>query len=187
VEISINLLPQTASRKDKSVLYLIPGLGLASLIAVAGFSAYSYMDTKKSIETYSESIASQTSVRDQLVVEYQGKNAGVTEFNFTSKYQLLSQSLNTMYVNTIEMHKNIAALLPDKAEVNAYTYSNSGDLLATISFYSKGDSALFLHRLLNAEFVERAEVDMIAADEEELTYKSMFYIKLDTLAGEKND
>ena len=53
----------------------------------------------------------------------------------------------------------------------------------TISFYSKGDSALFLHRLLAAHFVDTAEVESITADDEELTYESTFQMKLHTLVG----
>ena len=53
----------------------------------------------------------------------------------------------------------------------------------TISFYSKGDSALFLHRLLAAHFVDTAEVESITADDEDLTYESIFQMKLHTLVG----
>lgn len=186
MEFSINLLPQTTSSKERRSLYLVPILGVATVVATTSFLAYSYFDTKNSVETLAESITAQTTVKDQLIQEYQKKQAGVTEYNFTEKYRSLNQFLGSIYVNTIEFHEDIVRLLPTNAEIDAYTYSNNGDLLTTISFYSKGDSAVFLHRILNAEFVERAEVEMIAAeDEEELTYQSMFYIKLDTVVGEE--
>ena len=81
------------------------------------------------------------------------------------------------------LQERVYSLLPDKAEVMTYTYSNNGELTMTISFYSKGDSALFLHRLLEAHFVDKAEVESITADDEKLTYESTFQIKLHTIVG----
>ena len=186
MEFSINLLPQTTRRKERRALYLVPVLGVATVIATTAFLVYSYFDTKNSVETLSESITAQTALRDQLLQEYQTKNIGVTESNFAEKYRFLNQFLGSIYVDTVEFHENIVSLLPTRAEINAYTYANNGDLLTTISFYSKGDSAIFLNRVLNSDFVEDAEVEMITAEAEEgLTYQSMFNIKLDTVVGEE--
>lgn len=186
VEFSINLLPQTTRRKERRALYLVPVLGVATVIATTVFLVYSYFDTKNSVQALSERITAQTTLRDQLLQEYQAKNIGVTESNFAEKYRSLNQLLGSIYVDTVDFHEDIVHLLPAKAEIDAYTYANNGDLLTTISFYSKGDSAIFLNRVLNADFVEDAEVELITAEaEEELTYQSMFNIKLDTVVGEE--
>jgi len=178
VEIRINLLPQSNSHKEKRSVYLIPVLGIAAIVVTLSFLTYRYFDTKDSIKTLTESIAAQTTTRDTLLKEYQGNTTGVSEFNFTDQYKSLDQFLNNIYENTIPLQERVYRLLPDKAEVMTYTYSNNGELTMTISFYSKGDSALFLHRLLAAHFVDTAEVESITADDEELTYESTFQITL---------
>jgi hypothetical protein len=184
VEISINLLPQSHRHKATRSVYLIPILGIAAVLAAASFLTYSYFDTKHSIQTLSENITAQTTVRDQLLKEYGERTAGVTEFNVRDQYIVLDDFLNNIYKNTIDLQKRVHFLLPGKAEIMASTYSNNGELTMTISFYSKGDSAIFLHRLLNAPFVDSAEVESITIDDEKLTYESIFQIKLDTLVGE---
>lgn len=184
MEFSINLLPQSTSKEEKRSLYLVPVLGVITVVATTAFLTFSYFNTKSTVETLSESITTQTIERDQLLNEYQQKKAGVTEFNFKDKYLLLNKVLSTTYVETIDLQRKIEFLLPVKAEVNAYTYSNNGELLTTISFSSKGDSAIFLNRLLNAEFVEQAEVETIVTEEGELNYRAMFNVKLDTVVGE---
>ena len=183
MEIRINLLARPNSIKEKRSVYLIPVLGITAVMAAASFLTYSYVDTKDSVKVLSESIATQTTTRDQLLKEYQGNTTGVTEYNFTDQYRSLDLFLNNIYENTIPLQERVYRLLPDKAEVMTYTYSNSGELTMTISFYSKGDSALFLHRLLAAHFVDTAEVESITADDEELTYESTFRMKLHTLVG----
>jgi hypothetical protein len=185
VEFSINLLPQSTSKEEKRSLFLVPVLGVITVVAATAFLMFSYFDTKRSVETLTESIATQTTERDQLLNEYQQKKAGVSEVNYRDKYIKLNQVLSTTYVETIDLQNKLEFLLPVKAKVNAYTYSNSGELLTTIAFYSKGDAAIFLNRLLNADFVEQAEVEIIAAEEGELTYQAMFNVKLNSVVGEK--
>jgi hypothetical protein len=185
VEFSINLLPQSTSKEEKRSLYLVPILGIMTVVATAAFLTFSYVNTKSSVKTLTENITTQTTERDQLLNEYQKKKAGVTEFNYRDKYIELNHVLSTTYVETIDLQKKVEFLLPVKAKVNSYTYSNNGELLTTISFYSKGDSAIFLNRLLNADFVEQAELEIIAAEEGELTYQAMFNVKLNTVVGEE--
>ena len=53
----------------------------------------------------------------------------------------------------------------------------------TVNFFSKGDSAIYLDRLLNAPFVHEAQLVSITVDEETFTYDSTYELKLDTLVG----
>ena len=53
----------------------------------------------------------------------------------------------------------------------------------TVNFFSKGDSAIYLDRLLNTPFVHEAQLISIAMDEETFTYDSTYELKLDTLVG----
>ncbi|WP_077214133.1 hypothetical protein [Bacillus dakarensis] len=185
MEISINLLPQNNSRKEKRSVYLVPVLGIVTALGTASFLIYQYFDTKNTVEVLSETIAAQTASRDESLTQYREETAGVTEFNFTDKYKHLHQFLNNLYENTIELQGEVYKLLPASAEVNTYTYSNNGDLFMTVTFDSKGDSALFLHRLLQAEFVIGAVLESISAEEEEVAYEAQYTIKLNTIAGEK--
>ena len=73
--------------------------------------------------------------------------------------------------------------MPEKAEVTAYTYQNSGELTMTVNFFSKGDSAIYLDRLLSVPFVHEAQLISIAVDEETFRYDSTYELKLDTLVG----
>ncbi|WP_102274401.1 hypothetical protein [Cytobacillus massiliigabonensis] len=185
MEFSINLLPQTNSRKEKRSVYFIPVLGIVAFAASTSFFAYNYFETKNAVQSLKESIATQTDTRNDFQKEYQSYTTGVTEYNYTERYRLLDQYLNNIYENPITLQDRINQLLPDQAKVNAYTYLNTGELTVTVTFNSKGDSAIFLHRLLNANFVEHAQVDSIIADEEEIAYETLFQIKLNTLVGEQ--
>lgn len=185
MEISINLLPQNNSRKEKRSIYLVPVLGIVTSLGTASFLIYQYFDIKDNVEYLSESVAAQTENRDEYLTQYQQETAGVTEYNFTDKYKVLDHFLNGLYENTIELQENVFNLLPDTAKVNTYTYSNNGDLLMSVTFASKGDSALFLHRLLQAEFVNGAQVETILAEEEEIAYQAQFTIVLNTLVGDE--
>lgn len=185
MEFSINLLPQTNSRKEKRSVYLIPILGIIACAASTSFLTYAYFETKNTVQTLTKSIEIQTAARDQLQQEYHTYTTGATEYNYADNYKLLDKYLNNIYVHTTNLQDRVNRLLPDLAEVNAFTYINTGELTFTVTFKSKGDSAIFLHRLLNASFVEQAQVESIIADEEEIAYKSLYQITLNTLVGEE--
>ena len=57
MEIRINLLPQTYSTKEKSNVFLIPVLGIVTVVATAAILTYSYFDKKNSVQTLSDQIA----------------------------------------------------------------------------------------------------------------------------------
>ena len=74
----------------------------------------------------------------------------------------MDEVLSSIYVNPSNMHDGLKTRLPEKAEVTAYTYQNSGELTMTVNFFSKGDSAIYLDRLLNVPFVHEAQLISIA-------------------------
>lgn len=185
VEVSINLLPKHNIRKEKRAIYLIPVIGIAVICIATILLMYHYLNTKNSVKELSEKITVQTSARDQARKEYIEKTTGFTEYNFTEKYKQMNQLLHSIYKDTIYVHETIVKLLPDQAKVIGYTYLNNGELTLTATFYSKGDSALFLHRLYSCELVEKAELESITADDEDVLYESIFHLKLNTLAGEE--
>lgn len=182
MEVRINLLPQFNRRKEKRIVYRIPVLGLILVAIAASFLTYSYFHTKSSIKTLSQYIATQTIARDNLLNEYKINTTGVTEFNFTDKYVQLDQFLNSIYKNTIDLQESLKKMLPDKATVISYSYLNSGELMITIDFASKGDSALFLHQLLRADFVKTALIESISVSENGQA-NTVFHVKLDTFEG----
>ena len=53
----------------------------------------------------------------------------------------------------------------------------------SVNFFSKGDSAIYLDRLLSVPFVHEAQLISIAMDEETFRYDSTYELKLDTLVG----
>lgn len=185
VEVNINLLPKQNIRKEKRAIYLIPVLGIAVVCITTILLMYQYIDKKDSIKELSEKITAQSSARDQARIEYIEKTTGFTKYNFTEKYKQLNQFLHSIYKDTIYVHEAIVKLLPEQANVIGYTYLNDGELTLTATFNSKGDSALFLHRLYSCELVEKAELESITADDEDVLYESIFHIKLNTLAGEE--
>ena len=99
MEIRINLLPKTYSTKEKSSVFLIPVLGIVTVVVTAAILTYSYFDKKNSVQTLSNQIALQTTTRDGLLKEYQETTAGVTPFNFTDKYKAMDGVLSSIYVN----------------------------------------------------------------------------------------
>ena len=99
MEIRINLLPKTYSTKEKSSVFLIPVLGIVTVVVTAAILTYSYFDKKDSVQTLSDQIALQTTTRDGLLKEYQETTAGVTPFNFTEKYKAMDGVLSSIYVN----------------------------------------------------------------------------------------
>ena len=159
MEIRINLLPKTYSTKEKSSVFLIPVLGIVTVVVTAAILTYSYFDKKNSVQTLSDQIALQTTTRDGLLKEYQETTAGVTAFNFAEKYKAMDEVLSSIYVNANVLHDGLKTRLPEKAEVTAYTYLNSGELTMTVNFFSKGDSAIYLDRLLSVPFVHEAQLD----------------------------
>ena len=183
MEIRINLLPQTYSTKEKSNVFLIPVLGIVTVVATAAILTYSYFDKKNSVQTLSNQIALQTTTRDGLLKEFQERTVGVTPYNFTDKYKAMDGVLSSIYVNPSKTHNVLKSRLPEKAEVTVYTYQNSGELTMNVNFFSKGDSAIYLDRLLNVPFVHEAELISIAVDEETFRYDSTYELKLDTLVG----
>jgi hypothetical protein len=183
MEIRINLLPKTYSTKEKSSVFLIPVLGIVTVVVTAAILTYSYFDKKNSVQTLSDQIALQTTTRDNLLKEYQDTTVGVTPFNFSDKYKAMDDVLSSIYVNANVLHDGLKTRLPEKAEVTAYTYLNSGELTMTVNFFSKGDSALYLDRLLSVPFVHEAQLISIAMDEETFRYDSTYELKLDTLVG----
>jgi hypothetical protein len=183
MEIRINLLPKTYSTKEKSSVFLIPVLGIVTVVFTAAILTYSYFDKKNSVQTLSDQIALQTTTRDNLLKEYQDTTVGVTPFNFAEKYKAMDDVLSSIYVNANVLHDGLKTRLPEKAEVTAYTYLNSGELTMTVNFFSKGDSAIYLDRLLNVPFVHEAQLISIAIDEETFRYDSTYELKLDTLVG----
>ncbi|MCM3568389.1 hypothetical protein [Neobacillus mesonae] len=183
MEVSINLLPQSNNRQEKRPVYLIPIIGITAVLAAASFLTYSYFDSKNSIKTLSETINAKTTIRDQLLNDYKTKTNGVSEFNFIDKYQQLDKFLQSIYVNSSDLQDSLKRLLPVQADVVSYSYSNEGDLTVTVNFYSKGDSAVYLHRLLQANFVQKAEMVSITANDKDLTYNAVYQMKLNTLAG----
>lgn len=183
MEIRINLLPQTYSTKEKSNVFLIPVLGIVTVVATAAILTYSYFDKKDSVQSLSNQIVLQTTTRDGLLKEYQKTTAGVTPFNFTEKYKAMDGVLSSIYVNPSKTHDVLKTRLPEKAEITAFTYQNSGELTMMVNFFSKGDSAIYLDSLLNTPFVREAQLISITMDEETFTYDSTYELKLNTLVG----
>ena len=83
----------------------------------------------------------------------------------------------------MKAHERVKSLLPKQSEVTKYNYMNNGEITLTVNFFSKGDSAIYLDRLLNAPFVKEAQLVNITVNEETLTYDSTFELKLKTLVG----
>ena len=183
MEIHINLLPQTYSTKEKSSVLLIPVLGIVTVVTAASILTYSYFDKKNSIQSLSDQIATQTTTRDSLLKEYQEKTAGVTLYNFTDKYKAMNQVLNSIYVTASETHERVISLLPKQSEVTEYHYMDNGELTLTVNFYSKGDSAIYLDRLLTASYVNEAQLVNITVNEETFRYDATYELKLNTLVG----
>ena len=183
MEIRINLLPQTYSTKEKSSVFLIPVLGIVTVVVTASILTYSYFDKKNSVQSMSDQIAAQTTTRNELLNDYQQKTFGVTAFNFTDQYKAMDGILDSTYIISSETHERLKSLLPKKAEVTDYTYSNNGEVTMTVNFFSKGASALYLDALLNAPYVNEAQLVNITVDEETFTYDSTYELKVDTLVG----
>ena len=121
-------------------------------MATAAILTYSYFDKKDSVQSLSDQIVLQTTTRDGLLKEYQETTVGVTPFNFTDKYKAMDGVLSSIYVNPSKTHDVLKTRLPEKAEITAYTYQNSGELTMTVNFFSKGDSAIYLDSFIKYTF-----------------------------------
>ena len=75
MEIRINLLPKTYSTKEKSSVFLIPVLGIVTVVVTASILTYSYFDKKNSVQSLSDQIATQTTTRDQSVKRISRENS----------------------------------------------------------------------------------------------------------------
>ena len=184
MEIRINLLPKTYSTKEKSSVFLIPVLGIVTVVVTAAILTYSYFDKKNSVQTLSESNSPSNYYPGQSVKRISRDNSrGNTRLILAEKYKAMDEVLSSIYVNANVLHDGLKTRLPEKAEVTAYTYLNSGELTMTVNFFSKGDSAIYLDRLLSVPFVHEAQLVSIAVDEETFRYDSTYELKLDTLVG----
>ncbi|WP_133058630.1 hypothetical protein [Halalkalibacter urbisdiaboli] len=181
---TIDLLPKV-ERVKKTKVPVIPVVGFFVTIAATIVLIYSYIEMTKSVEALEASIATQTSARDHLQQQFQQQMTGVTEYNFVTKYQMLEKALNTTYEETIILKNRFYDLLPEEAVIENFSIDNAGDLTMIVTFQSKGQAAIYLHSLLQADFVEAAEVQTIdTSQEEELFYTSLYQLKLKTIAGE---
>ncbi|MFV8828751.1 hypothetical protein [Alkalihalobacterium sp. APHAB7] len=186
MNISIDLLPQRVKAKERGGVPVIPVAGACAVIVAASFLTFMYVDTKSSVQSLEQEVAAQTEVRNAAEQEFLTKTTGMTEYNYIDYYTNVNTLLDTIYKDTIDLRERVYMLLPDRAEVNSYSFLNNGDLSMQITFQSKGDAAIYLNRLLQAEIVTSAEVQTISISNEDLLYQSQFTLKLDTIVGEES-
>ncbi|WP_100405002.1 hypothetical protein [Bacillus solitudinis] len=181
---TIDLLPNV-ERSKPIWTPIIPVVGLVVCVATTAILVYSYFDLTDSVENLDSSIVSQTELRDSLQLQFIEETTGVTEYNYVMKYKNLDQTLNTIFKESSELKDNFYRLLPGEASVENFNLENTGSLTLIVRFPSKGDAATYLYRLLQAGFVESAELQSIdISDEDELFYTSLYQLKLKTIVGE---
>lgn len=185
MRISINLLPHSQIEKEvKSPILLVPIAGLIAVIAAAGFLTYTYFDLNSQVDQLEQNISDQNSVKLDLQQSLSMKTIGLNEYNFLEKYVNVNEFIKTIYMDTVQLKSSVYHLLPEEAIIDSYAFTNSGELDVTVTFHSKGDAAIYLHRLLQAEFVKNAVITTINSDTEEILYTSQFQIELKTIVGE---
>ncbi|WP_209121982.1 hypothetical protein [Alkalihalobacillus sp. BA299] len=183
MNISIDLLPQRAKAKEGRIP-IIPVAGVFTVIATVSFLTYTYFDTKSSVQSLEEQVATQTEVLHTVQQEFLSRTTGLTEYNYVDQYKTMNVFLDNIYKDTMDLKKRVYMLLPEKAVVTNYSYINNGDLSMQITFYSKGDAAVYLNRLLNIDWVASAEVRSISTSGQDFLYQAQFALKLNTLVGE---
>lgn len=185
MRISIDLLPQSQIDKEtQSPILLVPFVGLAAVVAAAGFLTFSYFDLKEEVSRLEQTITEKQSLKGTLQQSLSMKTVGTNEYNFLEKYANVHELIKGIYLDTVLLKDKVYQLLPNESQIDSYSYTNSGDLDLTITFASKGDAAIYLNRLLAAGFVESAIVTNITSNTEEIIYTSQFQIKLKTIVGE---
>jgi len=184
LRINIDLLPHSQIETEKSAIIVIPILGLILVVLIVGYFTYSAFHLNSQATQLDENIIENNGLILNLEETLANKTTGITEFNYSDKYLNVDGFINTLYKDTIELKSSLYYLLPENANVESYAYTNSGDLNVAITFPSKGDAAIYLNRLLQAEFVETAFVTTINSDTEEISYTSQYVVKLKTLVGE---
>lgn len=186
LKISINLLPQSHLEKEKSSRFLIiPITGLVVITTAASFLTYAYFDLSTKVDLLNTDIIEKTTLRADLQQTVASKTNGITDYNFSEKYVSVDELMKSTYKDTVQLKSTVYQFLPQDASINSYSYTNNGNLNVTVTFASKGDAAIYLHRLLQADFVESAVVNTITSATEEIIYTSQFDIKLKTLVGEQ--
>ncbi|WP_078430216.1 hypothetical protein [Alkalihalobacterium alkalinitrilicum] len=185
MNINIDLLPQRVKTKEGG-FPVIPVAGVLTVVATASLLTYTYFDTKSSVQSLEEQILAQTEVQNTLQQDFLTKTTGLTEYNYVEQYTHMNRLLGSIYKDTIDTKERVYMLLPEKAEVNNYSFVNSGELSMQITFQSKGDAAIYLNRLLNADLVSSAEVQTISTNDQDLVYQSQFTLMLHTLVGEES-
>ncbi|MCT8137497.1 hypothetical protein H1D32_06920 [Anaerobacillus sp. CMMVII] len=184
MKISINLLPNIEKEKSSNLL-LLPIAGLILIIAASAVLLYSYINLSKEVDRLEQTIASSIETKNELQQAFSIKTTGITEHNIIDQYQNVNDFINSIYNDTVGLKTNVYQLLPDNANVESYVFTIDGDLLVTVTFHSKGDTAIYLHRLLQADFVTSALVTSIKSDIEDASYTSLFEVKLKTMEGEE--
>lgn len=179
--VEINLLPK---KEPKNVTFLVIIISSLLILLVAG-SVFLWQGSRFDDEL--ASIETEITATKKLI---EAEEAKQISNQATSSYAELGSAVqwaNEEPLKSVPIITHIVALLPQRGFIQTITYAEAGAISLTVQFDTSRDSAYFLKRLLDSDWVSEANLSsltVIELDETETDaqviprYKGQFEIML---------
>ena len=180
--VEINLLPK---KEPKNVTFLVIIISSLLILLVAGsvflWQGSRFDDELASIET--------DIITTKKLIE--AEEAKQISKQATSSYAELGSAVqwaNEEPLKSVPIITHIVALLPQRGFIQTIKYAETGAISLEVQFDTSRDSAYFLKRLLDSDWVSEANLTSLSIEESEETksnaeviprYKGQFEIMLD--------
>jgi type IV pilus assembly protein PilN len=179
--VEINLLPK---KEPKNVTFLVIIFSALLILLVAG-SVFLWQGSRFDNEL--ASIEKDISTTKQLIKAEEAKQISNQASSSYAELGSAVQWANEEPLKSVPIITHIVALLPQRGFIKTITYAEAGAVSLTVQFDTSRDSAYFLKRLLDSEWVSEANLTSLTIDESEETdadteiiprYKGQFEINL---------
>lgn len=155
--VEINLLPQKEA-KNKSLLLL--AIIAVILLLSGGFFLFWLNYTTEKQLTFLEQ---QISTAEQLITIEQDKLIVYDSSNSAVELERTVEWAKDYPLKTVPLLQKLTALLPERGFVQAFSYDEQGLVDVTIQFESNREAAFYLNTLLEADWVDEANLTRLVA------------------------
>jgi type IV pilus assembly protein PilN len=156
--VEINLLPKKEHKKSSRLIMVIAGILLFTItFSIVFFQGNSYEKKMASLDKQIESIQKLNEVQQAKLAEGESGNSAVKlqeAVNWAEQYPF----------DTVPLLQNIIALLPERAFIQNFEYSNTDSVIIKIQLDASRDAAFYLSSLKGSDWVEDVTLMNIVAE-----------------------
>ena len=179
--VEINLLPK---KEPKNVTFLVIIFSSLLILLVAG-AVFLWQGSRFDNEL--SSIKTEITTTKKLIEAEQAKQISNQASSSYAELGSAVQWANEEPLKSVPILTHIVALLPERGFIQSITYAEAGAISLTVQFDTSRDSAYFLKRMLDSDWVSEASLSSLSVIETEETktddkviprYKAQFEINL---------